>query len=158
MTKIRTGKLIHLLRVIQNQDLNTCSLAPQSAVLPYLILPFLVHHSCHLAMSSPYWFSGSGGREPACQCRRHRVAGSVPGSGRALGEGHDNPLQYSCLENPMDREAWRATVHGTARVRHDLATDRQAGEWYDHLRVFKSSSASCAKNRSEASWSGNREP
>ena len=111
MTKIRTGKLIHLLRVIQNQDLNTCSLAPQSAVLPYLILPFLVHHSCHLAMSSPYWFSGSGGREPACQCRRHRVAGSVPGSGRALGEGHDNPLQYSCLENPMDREAWRAIVH-----------------------------------------------
>ena len=33
-----------------------------------------------------------------------------------------NPLQYSCLENPMDRGAWRATVHGVARVRHDLAT------------------------------------
>ena len=37
-------------------------------------------------------------------------AGSIPGSGRALG-GHGNPLQYSCLENPMDREAWQATVH-----------------------------------------------
>ena len=35
-----------------------------------------------------------------------------PGSGRSAGEGHGNPLQYSCLENPMDRGAWRATVHG----------------------------------------------
>ena len=40
----------------------------------------------------------------------------------ALEEGHGNPLQHSCLENPMDRGAWRATVHGVARVRHDLAT------------------------------------
>jgi len=36
----------------------------------------------------------------------------IPGSGRSPGEGNDNPLQYSCLENPMDRGAWRATVHG----------------------------------------------
>ena len=38
--------------------------------------------------------------------------GLIPGSGRSPGEGNDNPLQYSCLENPMDRGAWRATVHG----------------------------------------------
>ena len=37
--------------------------------------------------------------------------GSIPESGRSLGEGHGNPLQYSCLENPMDRGAWWATVH-----------------------------------------------
>ena len=37
-----------------------------------------------------------------------------------FGKGNDNPLQYSCLENSMDRGAWRATVHGVARVRHDL--------------------------------------
>ena len=37
--------------------------------------------------------------------------GLIPGSGRSPGEGHGNSLQYSCLENPMDREAWRATVH-----------------------------------------------
>ena len=48
--------------------------------------------------------------------------GSVPGLGRSLEGGHGNPLQYSCLENPMDREAWQATVHGVARVRHDLET------------------------------------
>ena len=41
-----------------------------------------------------------------------REAGSVPGSGRSPGGRHSNPLQYSCLENPMDRGAWQATVHG----------------------------------------------
>ena len=40
--------------------------------------------------------------------------GSVPGSGRSPGGGNANPLQYSCLENPIDRRAWRATVHGVA--------------------------------------------
>ena len=46
--------------------------------------------------------------------------GSVPGSGGSPGEGNGNPLQYPCLENPMDRGAWQATDHGVARVRHDL--------------------------------------
>ena len=41
-------------------------------------------------------------------------SGSIPGSGKSPGGGHGNPLQYSCLENPMDRGAWRATVHGVA--------------------------------------------
>ena len=48
--------------------------------------------------------------------------GLIPGSGRSPGEGNGNPLHYSCLENPMDRGAWRATVHGITRVRYDLAT------------------------------------
>ena len=43
-----------------------------------------------------------------------RDVGSIPGLGRSPGGGHGNPLQYSCLENPMDREAWWATVHGVA--------------------------------------------
>ena len=42
-----------------------------------------------------------------------------PGSGRSPGGGNGNPLQNSCLENPMNREAWRATVHGVAKVRHN---------------------------------------
>ena len=53
---------------------------------------------------------GAGGEELTCQCRRQ--AGSIPGLGGSPGEGHGNPLQYSCLENPMDRGAWRATVRG----------------------------------------------
>ena len=42
--------------------------------------------------------------------------GSIPGSGRSPGEGNGNPLQYSCLENSMDGEAWWATVHGIAQL------------------------------------------
>ena len=45
----------------------------------------------------------SGGKESACNAGD---PGSIPGLGRSPGEGHDNPLHYSCLENPMDREAW----------------------------------------------------
>ena len=48
--------------------------------------------------------------------------GLIFGSGRLPGEGNGNPLQYSCLENPMDRGAWWATVHGVARIGHDLVT------------------------------------
>ena len=47
----------------------------------------------------------------------------TPGLGRSPGEGNGNPLQYSCLENPKDRGTWQATVHGVARVRHDLVTE-----------------------------------
>ena len=54
---------------------------------------------------------GASGEEPACRCRRHK-ASSLPGLGRYPGIGHSSPLQYSCLENPMDRGAWRAPVHG----------------------------------------------
>ena len=51
-----------------------------------------------------------------------RDMGSVPGLERSPGQGNGNPLQYSCLGNPMDREAWWAIVHGVARVRYDLET------------------------------------
>ena len=51
-------------------------------------------------------------------------AGSIPGSGRYSREGNGNPLQYSCLEIPMDRGTWQATVHWVTKV---LATKRQLG-------------------------------
>ena len=53
----------------------------------------------------------SAGKESACSARE---MGSIPGSGRSPGEGNGYPLQYSCLENPMDRGAWWAAVHGVA--------------------------------------------
>ena len=48
--------------------------------------------------------------------------GSIPELRRSPGEVNGNPLQYSCLENPMDRGAWQSTVYGVTRVGHDLAT------------------------------------
>ena len=60
----------------------------------------------------------SVGEESACNAGD---PGLIPESGRSPGEGNGSALQYSCLENLMDREAWQAIVHGVARVRHDLA-------------------------------------
>ena len=48
-------------------------------------------------------------------------SGLIPGLGRYLGAGNGNPLQYSCLGNPMDREAWQATVHGVGKDGLDWA-------------------------------------
>ena len=49
------------------------------------------------------------GKEPTCNVVAAQDPGLIPGSGGSSGEGHGNPLQYSCLENPMDRGAWWAT-------------------------------------------------
>ena len=57
---------------------------------------------------------GISGKESACRCRRYKSCRLDPWSERSPGEGNDNPLQYSCLGNPMDRGAWQAIVHGVA--------------------------------------------
>ena len=61
---------------------------------------------------------GSDGNESACNAGD---SGSVPGLCRSPGEGNGNPLQYSCLENPMDRGAWWAMVHGVAKSQTHLS-------------------------------------
>ena len=68
------------------------------------------------------WFpGGTGSKEPACQCRRQKRHGFDPrGLEDSPGEVNGNPLQYSCLENLMDRGAWRATVHGVTNSRTRL--------------------------------------
>jgi len=59
--------------------------------------------------------SGSDGKESACDAEQDLILGL----GRCPGEGNGYPLQYSCLENPMYRRAWQATVHGVTRIRHN---------------------------------------
>ena len=58
-------------------------------------------------------------KNPSASAGNKRDSASIPGLGRSPGERHGNPPQYSCLENPMDRGDWWATVHRVARVRHD---------------------------------------
>ena len=55
------------------------------------------------------------GKNPPANAGDVRDLGLIPGSGRSPGGGNGNPLQYSCLENPMDREAWWVIVHGVAK-------------------------------------------
>ena len=73
-----------------------------------------------LRISPSFWGfpSGSDGKESACNAGD---PGSVSGSQRSPGEGYGNPLHYSCLENPMDRGTWKATVHGVAKSQTGLS-------------------------------------
>ena len=62
-----------------------------------------------------------GGSEVKTSAHNAGDLGSIPGSGRSPGEGNGNPLQYSCLENPMNGGAWWATVHGVTKSRTQLS-------------------------------------
>ena len=68
----------------------------------------MVHKSQQVALVVKY---------PPANAGDARNAGSIPRPGRSPGDRHGNPLQYSCLENPMDRGGWWATVHGVAKSR-----------------------------------------
>ena len=68
---------------------------------------------------------GSDGKQSACNAGD---LSSIPGSGRSPGGGNGNPLQHSCLENPMDRGAWQATVHGVAKSQTWLS------DWHFHFQ------------------------
>ena len=59
---------------------------------------------------------GSVGKESAFNAGATRVASWIPGLGRSSGGGHGDTLQYSCLENPMDRGAWQGAVHGVTKL------------------------------------------
>ena len=75
-----------------------------------------------------YGFPGGPvGKESACNVGD---LGSVPGSGRSLGEGNGNSLQYSCLQNSMDRGAWWITVHGVTK------SQTQLRDWHIHMYVY----------------------
>ena len=69
----------------------------------------------HVSQGFP---GGSDGKESACKARD---LGLIHGSGRLLGEGNDNPLLYSYLENPMERVAWTATVHEVTKSQTQLS-------------------------------------
>ena len=64
---------------------------------------------------TPTYQGFPGGSEVKASARNAGDLGSIPGLGKSPGEGNGNPLQYSCLENPMDGGAWQATVHGVAK-------------------------------------------
>ena len=76
---------------------------------PNMIIFSYIHISCYMSIGFP---CGSDGKESACNAGN---LGSISGLGRSPGGGNGNPLQYSCLKNPMDREAWWATVHGVTK-------------------------------------------
>ena len=88
---------------------------------------------------------GSIGEESSCNAGDAGLipesrAGLIPGSRRSPGEGNGNPLQYSCLGNPLDRGAWQATVHGVRKESDTTGTKQQCDTPYDlhffHFKLF----------------------
>ena len=74
-------------------------------------------------------------KNPPANTGYAKDAGSIPGSGRSPGGGHDNPFQYSCLENPTDRRPWQATVYGVVKSQtqlKQLRTHAHAHETHFH--------------------------
>ena len=89
---------------------------PRTLPIPLLILaPFLTKETRWASQVTWWW------RNLPASAGDTRVMGWIPGSGRFLGEQNGNPLQYSCLENSMDRGAWKATVHGAAKSQTRLS-------------------------------------
>ena len=97
---------------------------PQAGILEFIAISF----------SDP---DASGGSDSKASAYNAGVPGSIPGSGRSPGEENGNPLQYSCLENPMDGEAWWATesdtteqLHFTFRSRDQLTSPALSGGFF----------------------------
>ena len=94
-----------------------CTLYPARFLHPWDspagILEFIA-----ISFSDP---DANGGSDSKASAYNAGVLGSIPGPGRSPGEENGNPLQYSCLENPMDGEAWWATVHGVAKSQTRLS-------------------------------------
>ena len=86
---------------------------------PLTLLPVIypVNRFICLASLKLGLLSGVSGKEPVCNAGDTRDTNSVPGLGLSPGGGHVNPLQHSCMENPMDRRAGQATVHGVSKSR-----------------------------------------
>ena len=130
--------LLHTLFLLLLHQLNLKPSGFRSLNLetPVLISKYLLLTKCHMGFPG-----GSVGkclpqyRRPTCNTGD---AGLIPGSGRSPGEGNSNPIQCPCLENSMDSGAWRATVHGVPRVRHELVTKSPCATYPCNIREAKS--------------------
>ena len=117
-----TSLMSHGLRIapLREMPLPLASRTPQSLGFSPA---FLVSLS-HFPLVSPVLWGFPGGlvvKNLPANAGDERDLGSIPGLGRSPGGGNDNPLQYSCLENLIDRDAWRATVHGVAKSQTQLS-------------------------------------
>ena len=83
-------------------------------------------------MGLPRWYSG---KESTCQYRRYKRHGSDPWVGKIHGVRNGNPLQYSCLENPMDSRAWTAIVHGLTKSDTTEHTQNWGKEFEKQVRI-----------------------
>ena len=91
---------------------------------------------------------GACAEEPACQYRRHKRCGLIPGLGRSPGGGHDSLFQCSCLGNPKDRGAWRAAVHGVTKSRTRLKHLSMRVRTHTHAHMHSATYVFCCSDGS----------
>ena len=94
--------------------------------IPQSFLRAVCQFSVWKTLLFPRWLSV---KESAYQYRKHRRPGLIPGSGKSSAGGHGNPLQCSCLENPMDKGAWRAAVHRVTENQAALSTHTRHAQY-----------------------------
>ena len=95
-----------------------------------------IHTYTHVCTHSFIGICGfPGGSDRKVSACNAGDTGSVPGSERSPGEGNGNPLQYSCLENPMDRGAWRSSVHGVTKSQTQLSDFTFTFTLYTHIKL-----------------------
>ena len=141
-----------------------------SLLIPTISVGILVSCNCCHKLPQTWWLAksntsvlshrsvgfpgGSNGKESASSAGE---VGSIPGSGRSSGGGNGCPLQCSFLENPMNRGAWWATVHGLQRVEHGWVT-KYSHTLFHRSLVWSLKSVSLGQNQSQKGWSPSEGP
>ena len=108
-------------RGTRDQIANICWIIEKARIFQKNIYLYLINYAKAYALRKSLSFCFPGGSEVKASAHNVGDLGSIPGSGRCPGEGNGNPLQYSCLENPMDGGAWWPTVHRVAKSRTRLS-------------------------------------
>ena len=127
-----TSPVVHWLRLCASSAGGTGSISGWGTNIPYALWPkknfffnvcwkFCLGIRFGFPLDKTHWASQVAivVKNPPANAGDARDSGLIPGLRRSPGGGNGNPLQYSCLENSLDRGAWRATVHGLQRVVHD---------------------------------------
>ena len=123
--------LIHLTLHFSVNPHNSPTMSLFNTESQWLTAQVCIHHQHYIHRFSAFWLRSSvvwefprwhSGKESDCNTGNSGEGGSIPGSGRSPGGGHGNPLKYSCLKNPMNRGAWRSTVHGVTEGQTQLST------------------------------------
>ena len=103
-----------MVEIVQLSDRSICKFRGTMTLLQ-LNIPSILNTDCDILFWSYYFQVALVVKSPPANAGAIGNLGSIPGSGRSPGEGTGNPFQYSCLENPIDRGAWRAMVRGVTK-------------------------------------------
>ena len=128
--------------------ISRCFVSHQEMTVLFIAFEMQGRFYAHLEVINWCFWGFPGGSEVKASACNEGDLGLIPGSGRSPGEGNGNPLQYSCLENPMGGGAWWATVHGVAKSRTRLSEFTFTSLWTMVLEKTLESPLDCKEIQS----------